>query len=269
MASRPAPAPADAKNRIQTYGKMMNVLHTFSRVDRHLPLAAIAASAGLPRATAHRILSALREIGFIDQDVRRGTYSLGLGLFELGSLALANMDLVREAKPFVDELAHGSAAAAHLGVFIGIEVVVVEREVRPDRPIRSARPLEAAPAYCTGLGKAVLAFQPRDVVDRIVAGGLKRYTRNTLTSPTALRNDLTRVRQRGYSIDNGEHQLWVRCVAAPIRDAYGRVFAAVSVTGPAEQVSEERTPVLAELVMQTAASITRHLGYQPGASRRP
>jgi DNA-binding IclR family transcriptional regulator len=264
MATKPT-ASANAKNRIQTYRKMMDVLHSFSRVDRQLPLATIAANAGLPRATAHRILTALREIGFIEQDTRRGTYSLGLGLFELGSLALANMDLVREAKPFIDELTQGSGTAAHLGVFNGMEVVVVEREDQPDRPIRTVRPVEAAPAYCTGLGKAVLAFQAKDVVDRIIGAGLKRYTRNTLTSAAALRQDLTRVRQCGYAIDNGEHQLWVRCVAAPIRDAYGRVFAAVSVTGAADQMSEERTPVLADLVLQTAASISRHLGYEATA----
>ena len=204
MATKPT-ASTNAKNRIQTYRKMMDVLHSFSRVDRQLPLATIAANAGLPRATAHRILTALREIGFIEQDTRRGTYSLGLGLFELGSLVLANMDLVREAKPFIDELTQGSGTAAHLGVFNGMEVVVVEREDQPDRPIRTVRPVEAAPAYCTGLGKAVLAFQAKDVVDRIIGAGLKRYTRNTLTSAAALRQDLTRVRQRGYAIDNGEH----------------------------------------------------------------
>lgn len=268
MASFRAPSPVDAKSRIQTYGKMMDVLRTFSRIDRQLPLATIASRADLPRATAHRILSALREIGFIDQDARRGTYSLGLTLFELGSLALANMDLIREAKPFVDDLAHSSAAAAHLGVFNGMEVVVVEREDHPNHAARSARPLEAAPSYCTGLGKAVLAFQPREVVDRIVAAGLKRFTRNTITSATALRQDLMRVRQQGYATDNGEHHLWVRCIAAPIRDASGHVFAAVSVTGSTELVSVERTPVLAELVVETAASISRHLGFVDKAEHR-
>ncbi|MCC6195346.1 MAG: IclR family transcriptional regulator [Burkholderiales bacterium] len=256
-------APAEnAKNRIQTFAKMMRVLRSFSRVDRHLPLAAIAENAQLPRATAHRILSALREIGFIEQDIRRGTYCLGLGLFELGSLARANMDLMREAKPLVDELARASATAAHLGVFNGMEIVVVEREDQPGHVMRGARLFETAPAYCTGLGKAVLAHQPQEVLDRIVAAGLKRYTRNTLTTVLALQRDLARVRQRGYATDKGEHQLWTHCVAAPIRDASGRVFSAVSVTGPIEQVSAERTPVLAELVVQTAASISRQLGHE-------
>jgi DNA-binding IclR family transcriptional regulator len=254
---------SDAKNQIQTYRKMMDVLRSFSRVDRQLPLASIAASANLPRATAHRILTALREVGFIEQDSRRGTYSLGIGLFELGSLALANMDLLREGKPFLDQLAQTSGTAAHLGVFNGMEMVVVEREDQPDRPMRAIRPVEAAPAYCTGLGKAVLAFQDKTVVDRVIAAGLKRFTRNTICSAVTLRQELARTRQRRYAIDNGEHQLWVRCVAAPIRDSYGHVFAALSVTGPADQITEDRTPLLAELVTQAADSISRHLGYAP------
>jgi DNA-binding IclR family transcriptional regulator len=255
---------ADAKNQIQTYRKMMDVLRCFSRVDRQLSLAAIAAGAGLPRATAHRILTALREVGFIEQDSRRGTYGLGIGLFELGSLALANMDLLREGKPFLDQLTQASGTAAHLGVFNGMEMVVVEREDQPDRPMRTIRPVEAAPAYCTGLGKAVLAFQDQEVVDRVIAAGLKRFTRSTICSAAALRRELARVRRRGYAIDNGEHQLWVRCIAAPIRDASGRVIAALSVTGHADQLAEERTPVLAELVMQAGDSISRHLGYEVG-----
>lgn len=259
---------SDAKNRIQTYRKMMDVLGAFSRVDRQLPLASIATAAGLPRATTHRILTALREIGFIEQDCCRGTYSLGIGLFELGSLALANMDLMREGKPFLDQLTQASGTAAHLGLFNGVEMVVVERGDQPGRSVRTIRPVEAAPAYCTGLGKAVLAFQDKAVVDRVIAAGLRKFTRNTIRSAAALRRELTRVRQRGYAIDNGEHQLWVRCVAAPIRDANGRVFAALSVTGPTDQVTEERTPMLAELVMQAGDSISRHLGFDPGARRR-
>ena len=92
-------ASPDDKSRIQSFGKMMDILGSFTTVDRSLSLAHVAQSAGLPRATTHRMLSALREIGFIQQDARSGLYSLGLRLFELGSLALANMDLMREAKP--------------------------------------------------------------------------------------------------------------------------------------------------------------------------
>lgn len=258
---RSTPAPADDKNRIQTYRKMMDVLECFTAVDRQLPLAQIADEADLPRATTHRILTALKEIGFIEQDNRRGNYGLGLRLFELGSLTLANMDLLREAKPFVDRLARLAEESAHLGVFNGLEVVVVEREEHPGRGSRSSRPIEAAPAYCTGVGKAVLAFQPQNAIDRVVAAGLKPFTRNTITSPSGLHQELSRIRAQGFAIDDAEHQEFVRCVAAPIRNSNAAVFAAISVTGPATRMTVERCTLLSAPVIQAAESISRQLGY--------
>src|SRR5437868_6699572 len=115
----------DDKSRIQSIGKMVGILGCFSTVDRHLSLGQIAAAAGLPRPTAHRMLSAMREIGFIEQDRRNGNYSLGIRLFELGSLAIANLDLLREAKPFMDRLSRLTDESVHLGVFNGFEVIVV------------------------------------------------------------------------------------------------------------------------------------------------
>ncbi|MFL6663055.1 MAG: IclR family transcriptional regulator [Rhizobacter sp.] len=270
--SPPAPVAAasseraqDDKSRIQSIGKMMDILECFSTVHRHRTLAQVAEAAGLPRPTAHRMLTALREIGFIDQDARNGSYSLGIRLFELGSTALANMDLLREAKPFMDKLARLAGESSHLGVFNGFEVIVVEREEPGERPVRSMRPTESSPAYCTGVGKAVLAFQRPEVIDRTIEAGLKAYTTNTITQPAALRKELTAIRKRGYAIDDSEHEIWVRCVAAPIRNPSGHVFAAISVTGAVDRMSHDRVHQLAPLVVQTADSISRQLGYDPRA----
>jgi len=256
----------DDKSRINSISKMMDVLGCFSTVNRSFGLAQIATAAGLPRATAHRMLSALREIGFIEQDGRTGNYSLGIRLFELGSLALANMDLLREAKPHMDRLSRLTGQPSHLGLFNGYAVVVVEREEPDDRPMRSLPDTETAPAHCTGVGKAVLAFQAADVVRRVVEAGLKPYTANTIAAEEQLLTELARIRGRGYAIDDCEHQIWVRCVAAPIRNPSGHVFAAISVTGAADRMNMERLEQLAPLVVQTADTISRQLGYVPAAA---
>jgi len=252
----------ESKSRIQSIGKMMDILGCFSTVHRHLTLAQLATNAGLPRPTAHRMLSSLREIGFIEQDARNGSYRLGVRLFELGSLALANMDLMREAKPFLDRLSRLANESVHLAVFNGFEVIVVERDEPTDRPTRSVQPSEASPAYCTGVGKAVLAFQKTEVVKRIIENGLKSFTVNTITAPDSLLAELDRIRTCGYAIDNSEHQIWVRCVAAPIRNASSHVFAALSITGAADRMTDDRIHQLAPLVIQTADSISRQLGCE-------
>src|SRR3954452_9516043 len=111
-----AERPADDKSRIQSIGKMREILGCFSSVDRHQSLAEIAKRSGLPRPTPHRMLSALREIGFIEQDARSGNYSLVSGLFELGSLALSNMERLREAKPFMDRISRLARESAPLAL---------------------------------------------------------------------------------------------------------------------------------------------------------
>lgn len=256
----------DDKSRIQSIGKMMDILSCFSTTARHLSLGQIAATAGVPRPTAHRMLSALREIGFVEQDGRNGSYSLGIRLFELGSLALANLDLLREAKPYMDRLSRLSGESAHLGVFNGFEVIVVEREEPVDRPARGVLPSESTPAYCTGVGKALLAFQKTDVIERVIENGLKPFTTNTITSPERLREELQAIRERGYSTDDCEHQIWTSCVAAPIRNASGHVFASISVTGAADRMTAERIAQLAPVVVQTANTIARQLGYEPATA---
>lgn len=253
---------ADDKNRIQSYRRMMDVLQCFSTAARRLTLAQIAARTGLPRATVHRILGALKEIGFIEQDVKGGGYMLGIGLYELGSLSLANMDLHREAQPFVDQLARQCGASVHLGVFNGHAVVLIERgEADEPRKRLSAR-LETAPIHCTGVGKAVGAFLPEDVVRRVCAEGLQAYTPHTITSIEVLEGEYRAIRQRGHAFDREELQLFVRCVAAPIRNASGRVFAGISISGPADRMTPELQQQLAPIVVETAAAISRHLGHR-------
>lgn len=253
----------DDKSRIQSIGKMMGILECFSTINRQLSLAQVATLSGLPRPTAHRMLSAMKEIGFIEQDARTGSYGLGIRLFELGNIALANMDILREAKPFMDRLSEVSGESSHLGVFNGFEVIVVEREVPAERQSRGIRPGESSPAHCTGVGKAMLAFQRSEVIEQVIAAGLKVYTTTTISTPEGLRTELAAIRERGYAIDDSEHQIWVRCVAAPIRNSSGHVFASVSVTGPADRMTDAKIASLAPLVVQTADSISRQIGFEP------
>jgi DNA-binding IclR family transcriptional regulator len=263
MDTKATAAVSDDKNRIQSYRRMMDVLQCFSTAARRLSLAQISTATGLPRATVHRILGALKEIGFVEQDAKGGGYMLGIGLYELGSLSLANMDLHREAQPFVDQLARQCSASVHLGVFNGHAVVLIERgEADEPRKRLSAR-LETAPIHCTGIGKAVGAFLPEEVVGRVAAEGLQGYTPHTITAWAALQREYAKIRKRGHAFDNEELQLFVRCVAAPIRNASGRVFAGISISGPADRMTSELQQQLAPIVVDTAEAISRHLGYLP------
>jgi DNA-binding IclR family transcriptional regulator len=241
--------------------KLMAVLDCFSRYDRALTLSEIASRLDMPKTTVHRLVSSLREAKLLEQDQGRDRYRLGIRLFELGSIVLANLDIHREARPLIDRLISVSGEGSHLCVFDGTNMVVVEHR-EPDQNVAHwTTTLKISPSYCTGIGKAALAFQEPWVIEKVIAAGLPAYTPATITDPDALRRELEVVRQHGYAVDNCEHEPNVRCVAAPIRNSVGRVFAALSVTGPATRVTPERVPALAELAMATARQLSRQLGF--------
>ena len=253
---------------VKSLFKMLDVLECFSSIDPELSVLQIAQRTGLPRTTVHRLVDSLRAVGSLEQEASRENYRLGLRLFGLGNTALTNMPLHREAAPFVDTLHKLTGEMVHLYVFEGSQMVFVERSFDRTRPNNVFTTVEASPCHSTGVGKAALAFQPPAVIERVMALGMQRFTRNTIVSPEALRQELAAIRARGYAIDDCEHEPDLRCVAAPVRNSAGRVFAAISVTGNTRRMEQHPTEDLAALVVSHARQISAQLGYQPDAPAR-
>jgi DNA-binding IclR family transcriptional regulator len=252
-----------AESSLKSLTKVVRVLDVFSTVDRALSLADIGQRTGFPKSTAHRLLAAMREAGLLDQDRERDRYRLGMKLFELGNIVLANMDLHREARPFVDALTRQSGQAVHLAVFDGHRALVIHRaDASPEKGQPTAL-IEQAPVHCTSVGKAILAFQTAATIDRVISAGLIRFTDATITDPEQLRGHLAEIRERGYALDEGEHQPGVRCVAAPIRDQSGRVIAGISITGPFWRLPLSEVEGLAKVAIHYANAISLAVGYRP------
>jgi DNA-binding IclR family transcriptional regulator len=240
--------------------KMAMVLDCFTRLHPSLTVAEIAELTKLPKATVHRTVVSLREVGMLDQDGRRQSYRLGLKMFYHGSNVLASWDTPRRAHPHIAKLQLVTGEVIHFHIFDGSQMVCVEREEMGASRLTTLTTIEAAPTYCTGVGKAFLAFQDEGLVRRIVAEeGFKAYTPKTITDLDALLKDLALIRERGFSIDDEENQIGLRCIGAPVRDAADRVFASVSVSGPLERMPDVRLEGLAPLVIQTANDISRSL----------
>lgn len=250
---------AGTDDTLKSLVKVVRILDCFSTINRSLSLTELCSATGYPRSTTHRLISSMREVGLLDQDRQRDRYRLGLKLFELGNIVLANMDLHREARRHVEALSRISGQAVHLALFDGRQAIVIHRV---DPVPENATPLtliEAAPVHCTSVGKAILAFQSAEVIARIVDAGLKRFTDNTITNDRKLRAELAQIRKRGYAVDDGEHQPGLRCVGAPIRDNSGRVIASVSVSGPAWKIPTTEIDSLSKIVMHHASQISANL----------
>lgn len=260
-----AKADSNAGNQasIKSLTKVLQVLECFSQRDANLTPAEIALRTGLPRATTHRLVSSLRDIGLLEQNGKRDTYKLGMKLFQLGSLVLQNLDLDKHARPYTSQLQVITGEMIHLCIFDGAQMAFVERQEMSSAGNTTITRIESAPVYCTSVGKAFLAFQGQALIRKVIGDRLTERTPFTLTDGDALQQDLILTRERGFSLDLQENELNVHCVGAPIRGSNGQVFAAISVSGSAERLPKSRLEGLAPLVMETAQKISQELGWSP------
>jgi DNA-binding IclR family transcriptional regulator len=246
----------------------MNVLDTLLDARTPLKLEDICALTGLPKSTAFRIIVNLLQGQYL-VETNEG-YWLGLKLLRLGALVEEKLDLKQQARPFLTELRDHVNETVHMAVLDReLRVVYVEKLATQHAVgLMASRIGITAPMHCTGLGRAMAAFQPEaEILRWIQDHGLKAYTEATVTDKAAFLRELREIRFRGYAVDRGEYEASVRCVAAPIRDRTGKVIAAVSISAPDTRMPLERldNPVATEVV-EAAFQISQALGYseQPG-----
>ncbi|MBE3584424.1 MAG: IclR family transcriptional regulator [Limnochordaceae bacterium] len=229
---------------------------------RPVSLSELAAATGFDRSTTHRHIGALRLLDYVTIDPTTGGYRLGFKLLYLASHLLENLDLRRLARPHLQALADATEETVFLVQRKGIEVVYIDR-IDSNKSVRLASSIGGRnPLYCTGVGKAILAYEEPEVFDQVVAAGLTPRTPNTITDVVQLQAEMRVTRERGYSIDNVENEPEVRCVGAPVFDHLGHPIGAVSIAGPVTRMLPERLPELGKLVRSAADGISRQLGYR-------
>lgn len=226
-------------------------------------LSDIAYALSLAKSTTHNLLETLVAERILDRDSGSGAFSLGIKLIELGYCAQTGLDLVRIAAPFLKGLNMRFDETVHLVVLDNDEVLYIDC-IESQRRLRTYSVIGIrAPLYCTSVGKAILAFLPDAEIHRIVAErGLSRFTENTITTEERLWTEIARIRERGYAVDDREHEDHLRCVGAPIFNAHGEVFASVSLSGPAERNTLERIESMAPTLLEAVGEISRRLGYR-------
>lgn len=251
------------QDNLKSIIKVSAILDCFSTLERQLSVAEISRKTKLPRGTAHRIIRTMKDVGLLEQERNRDQYRLGMKLFELGTTVLANMELHREAKGSVEALTRVTGETVHLAVFDGVNSTVINRSDPEGNRVNTLFVLESSPAHATSTGKAALAFQPDSAIQKFISLGLRRIAPNTITDPSVLLEELLEIRKRGYAIDNEELNPGIKCVGAPIHNASGRVFAALSVSGTARRFTDERVIAFSSLVTHYADAISTQLGYRP------
>ena len=186
---------------------------------------------------------------------------MGGGAFRVGSAFLRRTKVVERARGPMDALMRATGETANLGVESGDEVLFLS-QVETTQVIRAFFPPGTkGPMHVSGIGKALLAFYPPDRVQGIIARhGLPKFTSLSITSEAGLLRDLAHTRQRGYAIDDQERATGMRCIAAPIFNAYGEAVAGLSVSGPAFRINLSDTAKIGQAVRDAANSVTQATG---------
>jgi IclR family KDG regulon transcriptional repressor len=240
----------------------LRLLQLFSESSRGLTAKQVAALSRLPVSTVHRFLVNLERAGFLNCG-GDSVYHLGIACFAIGQRALDQFDVRRLSLPYLQELNRRTRETIHLTVRHGLTAVYVEK-LDSSEPLRIHSRIGAAvPLYCTAVGKVMLAYAPQDDRDNVLRQlELKRLTPNTVGSLHELEAELYRVRKNGYACDLEEHELHIRCIAAPIWDHTGGLHASLSITAPAVRMPVSRLRQMAPLIQVAGLRISRQLGYQ-------
>ncbi len=247
----------------------LRLLQLFSESPHGLTAKQVAGQSRLPVSTVHRFLANLEGAGFLNCS-GDGVYHLGIACFAIGQAALGQLDIRRVSLPYLQELNRQTRETIHLTVRHGLSAVYVEKLDSPEQLRIYSRIGAAVPLYCTAVGKVMLAHMPDDERERVLPQlGLKRLTPNTVGNLQELDAELYRVRKNGYACDLEEHELHIRCVAAPIWDHAGSVNASLSITAPVVRMAVTRLRQLAPLIQTAGLQISRELGYRTVDYRSP
>jgi DNA-binding IclR family transcriptional regulator len=246
----------------QSLNRGLRIIESIAAINGSATLAEIARKTSLPRSTAHHLLRALVDFGYLVQDGQARTYTLAPKLFRLTGRAWTKEQLAEIAMPFLDELSQRTGEGSSLAVLRdGTVTVVAKRE--PEGPVRVVQEVGARrPVYCTAVGKAIAAWLPHQELEGVIRRTVfERLTPHTITTPAAFRRELAHIRATGFALDNEEHILGIRCIAAPVRDHSGEVRASLCVVGPKIHLPQRRLMEIRLAILAVANDLSARLGY--------
>ena len=253
---------AEGRVQVKSAARVLEILEYLAGSDRDLTLTEIATALRLPKSSTWLLLQTLIGSGYLESASPSGPFSLGPKVMELAGAYSRKVSLLQCFPTVARAVVDACQETVQLAVLSGTEVLYLAKEdgTRPVRLVSETG--RRLPAHATALGKVLLAYLSDEEVDRRFVGrSLPRLTAHTITSIPDLKRELAVVRARGYAVDNEEVVDGLLCFAAPVRDAQGRVVAAMSVAVPQHRVGSGEPERYAGLIMQAAGELSRRIGY--------
>lgn len=251
----------EAKNNASgTVVKALHVLEVLTKLNERskdgASLTEISKACGISPSSTYKHLAAFLQYGIVDQNPRSERYRLGLQILKMADIIAENLDIRDIAAPILRELSVKTGETIHLVLIEGTEVIYIDK-VEPEKSVRMHSRIGARnPLYCTGVGKAILAFSSEDLLHQVAKKPFTAFTATTHQSIDSLKQDLIEIKKRGFAIDEREHEADVRCVAAPVFNRHSEVSSAISISAPAWRMTDDRIEEWSGLLIQSAEKIS-------------
>lgn len=240
--------------KVKSLAKAMKVLECFL-INPELGVTEISEQLGLYKSNVYDILQTFQALSYVGQNEKTGKYHLGYKVLELSHVITASMGFRKTVYPDMQRFAQEAGETVYLAVPDGFEVVYLDAAYPGNMYATRSMLGERASMHCTGIGKAILSRMDESAWRAAAARGLPAYTNNTITDPEALVRELKLTRERGYAVDNMEHEHGVKCVGVPVLNDMGQSVAGLSISGPSPRFDAEKIEYFSRSLMDIAGRI--------------
>jgi DNA-binding IclR family transcriptional regulator len=248
---------------IQSVAHALDVLEEFRGDLDELGVTELSKKLKLHKNNVFRILATLQSRNYIEQNKTNDNYRLGIKCLELGQTFIHQRGLLKQAQPILRELAESSGETSYVSILRGSDVIYLDAVETTSTVRVISRVGLHMPIHATAAGKALVAFESEEELRKRFQSELSRYTRSTITGQEELLTTLKTVCDLGYATDLEEFEEGLRCVASPVRDYTRKVIAALSVTGPAHRLPDDKIEQkLGPEVARYAKALSMRLGYR-------
>lgn len=253
---------------VQSVDKALMVVELLMRTGEAMTAREIALQTGINRTTGHRLLNALMHRGWIEKEPNSAAYRISLRFLVLSNHSYHQRNVLSEMRPTLERLSAISRETVHVGVLDGYSLIHVDKVDSPERVGVSSKIGTRTIAHVASLGKAILAASSQEAIDAYISHAMRLPAPDTLLDPAWLLDDIRQTRIRGYSIDDEEDSVGVRCIGSAIIAGNGEPVFAISITGPAGRFTMERARQYAPALLEATALLSRDFGWDPAVNGR-
>lgn len=245
----------DQQAKVKTLGKAIKILECFSIEEPELGITQISNKLGIYKSSVHNIITTLESYGYIEKNLSNDKYRLGLKMLQFSYIISNQIGFRYSVHPYLQEIAKEFSESCYFAIPNDLSVLYLDAAYPMGMVAFRTVVGDRAPLYCTGIGKAMLAYMDDKAIETVKARGFEKFTENTICSEEEYHRELSTIKQQGYSIDNMEHEYGVKCVGVPIFSHDGSVCGGLSVTGPSLRFDSKRIEQIARVLIDSSRKL--------------